>query len=379
MSVLRTAAGLVLIDTSNYRARDADVRGGAGGRSRARARRDLHARPRRPRVRHAAVPRRGARASGWPRPRIVGHRAVAARFDRYTAHRRLERADQRASVLDSARPGRREYDYPDIVYDDALRLRRGRRHARARARPRRDRRSHVDLVGRRAASSSPATSSSGWRRTPATPRRSSATRRSGRRRCARWRRARPRCSCPATACRSSAPRACGRRSTTPRSGSSTSCSETVARMNAGATPRADPRGGPAARAPRRSAVPARRLRRAGVRRAQHLAALRRLVGRRAVAPQAGAARRGRRARSRALAGGVEALVARAPRSSPRPATCASAGHLIDWAAAAAPDGRAVHAARAAIYERARGDGRRADDARHLLPRRRRSSARAALA
>jgi glyoxylase-like metal-dependent hydrolase (beta-lactamase superfamily II) len=62
-----------------------------------------------------------AREKGLPRPRIVGHRAVAARFDRYTAT-----ADWNAQInarqfsIPPSWP--REYEYPDTVYDDALRL-----------------------------------------------------------------------------------------------------------------------------------------------------------------------------------------------------------------------------------------------------------------
>jgi alkyl sulfatase BDS1-like metallo-beta-lactamase superfamily hydrolase len=50
-----------------------------------------------------------------------------------------------------------------------------------------------------------------------------------------------------------------------------------------------------------------------------------------------------------LAGGAEALAARALELA-RAGDPALAGHLADWAAAAAPGSRAVHAARAAVYE-----------------------------
>ncbi|HEX9819362.1 MAG TPA: alkyl sulfatase dimerization domain-containing protein [Methylomirabilota bacterium] len=57
-----------------------------------------------------------------------------------------------------------------------------------------------------------------------------------------------------------------------------------------------------------------------------------------------------------LAGGVERLVARA-RELAAAGDLALASHLVDWAAAAEPEGRGVHAARAAIYEaRARDAG-----------------------
>jgi alkyl sulfatase BDS1-like metallo-beta-lactamase superfamily hydrolase len=62
----------------------------------------------------------------------------------------------------------------------------------------------------------------------------------------------------------------------------------------------------------------------------------------------------------ALAGGVAALVARAKQLADE-GDLRLAGHLIDWAAAASDD-CAVHAARAAIYER------RAKDANALMTR-----------
>ena len=62
-----------------------------------------------------------------------------------------------------------------------------------------------------------------------------------------------------------------------------------------------------------------------------------------------------------LAGGAEALAARA-RELAQAGDLALASHLVDWAAAAAPDSRAVHAARAAVYEA------RARDAAALMTR-----------
>ena len=120
VSILRTAAGLVLIDTSNYRARERTF---------------AAVRTVDPAPLHAAIYTHGhadhacgmppflaeARDKGLPRPRIVGHRAVAARFDRYTAT-----ADWNAQInarqfsIPPSWP--REYEYPDVVYDDALRL-----------------------------------------------------------------------------------------------------------------------------------------------------------------------------------------------------------------------------------------------------------------
>ena len=61
------------------------------------------------------------RARSWPRPRIVGHRSVAARFDRYRAtlgYNGLINARQFS--IQASWPT--EYDYPDTVYDQALRL-----------------------------------------------------------------------------------------------------------------------------------------------------------------------------------------------------------------------------------------------------------------
>ena len=120
VSILRTAAGLVLIDTSNYRARERTF---------------AAVRTVDPAPLHAAIYTHGhadhacgmppflaeARDKGLPRPRIVGHRAVAARFDRYTAT-----ADWNAQInarqfsIPPSWP--REYEYPDVVYDDALHL-----------------------------------------------------------------------------------------------------------------------------------------------------------------------------------------------------------------------------------------------------------------
>jgi alkyl sulfatase BDS1-like metallo-beta-lactamase superfamily hydrolase len=62
-----------------------------------------------------------------------------------------------------------------------------------------------------------------------------------------------------------------------------------------------------------------------------------------------------------LAGGAEALAARA-RDLAAAGDLALASHLVDWAAAAAPDSRVVHAARAAIYEA------RANEAAALMTR-----------
>jgi glyoxylase-like metal-dependent hydrolase (beta-lactamase superfamily II) len=120
VSILRTRAGLVLIDTSNYRARDRTF---------------AAVRAIDPAPVHAAIYTHGhadhacgmppfldeARDKGWPRPRIVGHRAVAARFDRYTATAEWNAMiNARQFSIPPSWP--REYEYPDTVYDDTLRL-----------------------------------------------------------------------------------------------------------------------------------------------------------------------------------------------------------------------------------------------------------------
>jgi alkyl sulfatase BDS1-like metallo-beta-lactamase superfamily hydrolase len=115
MTVLRTGAGLVLIDTSNYAAR---ARTFALVRS-------LDASPI-----FAAVYTHGhadhalglppflveARERGWARPRIVGHRNVAARFARY------RRTNGYNALINARQFGipptwPMDYDDPDVVYD----------------------------------------------------------------------------------------------------------------------------------------------------------------------------------------------------------------------------------------------------------------------
>jgi alkyl sulfatase BDS1-like metallo-beta-lactamase superfamily hydrolase len=123
VAVLRTGEGLVLVDTSNYRARDktfAAVRTIDPARVSAAIYTHGHAD-------HACgMPPflQEARDRQWPRPQVVGHRAVAARFDRYRAT-----ADWNAQInarqfsIPATWP--REYEYPDRVYDDTLSLRVG--------------------------------------------------------------------------------------------------------------------------------------------------------------------------------------------------------------------------------------------------------------
>ena len=108
------------------------------------------------------------------------------------------------------------------------------------------------------------------------------------------------------------------------------------------------------------------LRRARVRRAQHLALLRRLVRRRPVAPEA-RARRPRSPRELAdLAGGAGAARgARASRSRPT-GDLRLAGHLAELAAQAAPDDAGVHAARAEVFGARAARGGVDDVEGHLL-------------
>ena len=120
VSVVRTGDGLVLVDTSNYRAREktfAAVRAIDADRVQAAIYTHGHAD-------HACgMPPflEEADAKGWPRPRIVGHRAVAARFDRYVATAEWNaQINARQFSIPATWP--REYQYPDTVYDDALAL-----------------------------------------------------------------------------------------------------------------------------------------------------------------------------------------------------------------------------------------------------------------
>ncbi|HEU4366997.1 MAG TPA: alkyl sulfatase dimerization domain-containing protein [Methylomirabilota bacterium] len=118
MTVVRTAAGLVLIDTSNYAARDRTF-----GLVRSVD----------PAPVFAAIYTHGhadhalglppflaeARERGWPRPRIVGHRNVAARFARYRRTNAFN-ALINARQFGIAPAWPMDYDEPDMVYDDTL-------------------------------------------------------------------------------------------------------------------------------------------------------------------------------------------------------------------------------------------------------------------
>lgn len=118
MTVVRTRAGLVLIDTSNYAARD---------RTFALVR-SVDTAPV-----YAAIYTHGhadhalglppflaqAREQGWRRPYIIGHRNVAARFARYrqtNGYNALINARQ----FGIAPTWPMDYDDPDVVYDDVL-------------------------------------------------------------------------------------------------------------------------------------------------------------------------------------------------------------------------------------------------------------------
>ncbi|HKW93652.1 MAG TPA: alkyl sulfatase dimerization domain-containing protein [Methylomirabilota bacterium] len=120
VTVVRTGTGLVLVDTANYVARDRTF---------------AAVRAIDPSPLHAAIYTHGhadhafglppflaeAAQKGWPRPRIVGHRSVAARFDRYRAtmgYNGLINARQ----FSIAASWPREYDYPDTAYDHSLQL-----------------------------------------------------------------------------------------------------------------------------------------------------------------------------------------------------------------------------------------------------------------
>jgi alkyl sulfatase BDS1-like metallo-beta-lactamase superfamily hydrolase len=120
VTVVRTGRGLVLVDTANYVARDRTF---------------ASVRAIDPSPVHAAIYTHGhadhafglppfiteAAERGWPRPRIIGHRSVAGRFDRYRAtagYNGLINARQ----FSIATSWPTEYDYPDTVYDLALRF-----------------------------------------------------------------------------------------------------------------------------------------------------------------------------------------------------------------------------------------------------------------
>jgi glyoxylase-like metal-dependent hydrolase (beta-lactamase superfamily II) len=120
VTAIRTGNGLLLVDTGNFRARDktfATVRAWDGAPLAAAVYTHGH-------VDHVCgLPPflAEAAARGWPRPRIVGHRDVAARFDRYRATAPYNALiNARQFSIPPAWPT--EYDYPDTVYDATHRL-----------------------------------------------------------------------------------------------------------------------------------------------------------------------------------------------------------------------------------------------------------------
>jgi len=191
MTVVRTSAGLVLIDTSNYAARArtfALVRSVSDAPVFAAIYTHGHAD-------HAlGLPPflAQAREQGWPRPYIIGHRNVAARFARYrqtNGYNALINARQ----FGIAPTWPMDYDDPDVAYDDVMGFTPGEidrsscitRAARPTTTP--------GCGGTSAGFSGPAISSSGSRPTPATRRRFSATPATGRCPCAPCVRSSPSC------------------------------------------------------------------------------------------------------------------------------------------------------------------------------------------
>jgi alkyl sulfatase BDS1-like metallo-beta-lactamase superfamily hydrolase len=135
VSALRSDAGLVLVDTGAYL---------TAGRSFEAIRRVETARL------HAAVYTHGhvdhafglppfldeAREQGAPRPRIVGHRNLVERFDRYRKTRGYNACiNQRQFSLPRQLEWPERYEYPDVTYDAEMMLEAGStrlelRHAR---------------------------------------------------------------------------------------------------------------------------------------------------------------------------------------------------------------------------------------------------------
>jgi len=120
VTALRTDAGLVLVDTGNYRAREktfAAVRGWDATPLAAAVYTHGH-------VDHACgLPPfvEEARSRGWPRPRVVGHRDVARRFDRYRATAPWNGLIN-ARQFSIAPSWPTQYEYPDTTYDATYRL-----------------------------------------------------------------------------------------------------------------------------------------------------------------------------------------------------------------------------------------------------------------
>jgi alkyl sulfatase BDS1-like metallo-beta-lactamase superfamily hydrolase len=120
VTAVRAGDGLVLIDTGSHAAR---------------AKTFAALRALDPSPLHAAIYTHGhadhalglppflaeAAERGWPRPRIVGHRKVATRFDRYRATATYNGLiNARQFSLPATWPT--EFDYPDTTYDQAMRF-----------------------------------------------------------------------------------------------------------------------------------------------------------------------------------------------------------------------------------------------------------------
>ena len=322
---LHTFANMTVVRTSGRPGADRhlelrgarqDVRLGPLGRPRPRLRRHLHARPRRPRARAAAVPGRGARAglAAAAHRRPPQRRRALRRYRQTNGYNALINARQFG--IPPAWP--MDYDDPDMVYDDAHPLTAGEialelHHARGET----DDHTWIWWPERRILWTGDC--SSGSRPTPAIRRRSSATPPSGRWRCAPCSALEPGAPDPrpraADRRRGARPPGAGRHGRVARDARARDRRPHERRRHA----RHDPGRGAPARPSGRSPVSAGRLRRARVRRPQHLAALRRLVGRRRVAPQARGERRAGR-RGRAPGRRRRAVWWRAPASWPRATT-----------------------------------------------------------
>ena len=292
MTVVRTGQGLVLVDTSNYAARArtfALVRAVDPGPVAAAIYTHGHAD-------HAlGLPPflAEAREQGRPRPRIVGHRNVAARFARY------RRTNGYNALINARQFGiapswPMDYDEPDVVYDTTLPLTVGEvalelHHARGET----DDHTWVWWAERRILWT-------GDQFIWVAP--NAGNPQKVQRYAADW-------AVSLRAMRALEPELLIPGHGVPIFGRDrvdqaladtaewleTLERETVARMNAGRHAGRDRGRGAAARSTGRAALSAGGLRRAGLRRPQHLAAERRLVGRRRLAPEAGR-RGGRRAR-----------------------------------------------------------------------------------